>query len=188
MTQSGDRPRHWSSIDQSTRDATWRCSASRRIRHRCHRDRRRARHRPYVHALERYSTWSWASRVDLADYVAVVDHGDVVEPDGEGSRERLAAMLEGVDAPLTIFLGGDNAATWHAMGAFTGERLSEFGLITLDAHLDMRDGRSNGSPVRQLLEEGLDPRHVVQVGTRGVLELRGLRPRVDGARRAHHRA
>jgi formiminoglutamase len=115
-------------------------------------------------ALERYSTWSWASRVDLADYVAVVDHGDVEDPDGDGARERLAAMLEGVEAPLTIFLGGDNAATWHAMGAVAGEHLNEYGLITLDAHLDMRDGRSNGSPVRQLLDEGLDPRHVVQVG------------------------
>jgi formiminoglutamase len=115
-------------------------------------------------ALERYSTWSWASRVDLAEYVAVVDHGDLEDPDGDGARDRLASMLEGVDAPLTIFLGGDNAATWHAMGAFAGEHLEKFGLITLDAHLDMRDGRSNGSPVRQLLEEGLDPRHVVQVG------------------------
>ncbi|MGC2176561.1 MAG: arginase family protein [Acidimicrobiales bacterium] len=115
-------------------------------------------------ALERYSTWSWASRVDLAEYVAVVDHGDLDDPDGEGARGRLASMLEGVDAPLTIFLGGDNAATWHAMGAFAGDHLDKFGLITLDAHLDMRDGRSNGSPVRQLLEEGLDPRHVVQVG------------------------
>jgi formiminoglutamase len=115
-------------------------------------------------ALERYSTWSWASRVDLAEYVAVVDHGDVEDPDGDGARERLGAMLEGVEAPLTMFLGGDNAATWHAMGAFAGEQLDQFGLITLDAHLDMRDGRSNGSPVRQLLEEGLDPRHVVQVG------------------------
>jgi formiminoglutamase len=115
-------------------------------------------------ALHRYSTWSWASRVDLADYVAVVDHGDVAEPDGEGARERLAAMIEGVETPLAMFLGGDNAATWHAMGAFAGDQLDQFGLITLDAHLDMRDGRSNGSPVRQLLDEGLDARHVVQVG------------------------
>jgi formiminoglutamase len=115
-------------------------------------------------ALHRYSTWSWASRVDLAEYVAVVDHGDVEQPDGDGARGRLAAMLEGVDAPLTMFLGGDNAATWHAMGAFAGDQLDQFGLITLDAHLDMRDGRSNGSSVRQLLDEGLDPRHVIQVG------------------------
>lgn len=115
-------------------------------------------------ALHRYSTWSWASRVDLADYVAVVDHGDVTDPDGDGARERLAAMLEEVDTPLAMFLGGDNAATWHALGAFAGEQLDQFGLITLDAHLDMRDGRSNGSPVRQLLDEGLDARHVVQVG------------------------
>src|ERR1019366_4533110 len=39
-----------------------------------------------------------------------------------------------------------------------------YGFITLDAHLDMREGRSNGSPVRQLIDEGLDARHVVQVG------------------------
>jgi formiminoglutamase len=65
---------------------------------------------------------------------------------------------------LRVLLGGDNAATWHAMRALAGDELAEWGLITLDAHLDLRDGRSNGSPVRQLLEDGLDGHHVVQVG------------------------
>ena len=81
------------------------------------------------------------------------------------ARERVAAaLLEEARHALAMFLGGDNAATWHALGAFAGEQLDQFGLITLDAHLDMRDGRSNGSPVRQLLDEGLDAHHVVQVG------------------------
>ena len=115
-------------------------------------------------ALDLYSTWSWSSRVDLGEYVAIVDHGDVDDPDGEGGHERVAAALAAIEQPLTMILGGDNAATWHALSALMKERTQEFGLITLDAHLDMRDGRSNGSPVRQLLDEGLDGRHVVQVG------------------------
>jgi formiminoglutamase len=115
-------------------------------------------------ALDYYSTWSWSSRADLAEYVAVVDHGDVLDPDGEGGHERVAAALETIEQSPLVILGGDNAATWHAMSALMKDRPEEFGLITLDAHLDMRDGRSNGSPVRQLLEEGLDGHHVVQVG------------------------
>ncbi len=115
-------------------------------------------------ALNHYSTWSWSSRVDLAEYVAVVDHGDVDDPDGEGGHERVAEALLNIEQSPVVILGGDNAATWHAMSALMKDRVEEFGLITLDAHLDMRDGVSNGSPVRQLLEEGLDGHHVVQVG------------------------
>jgi formiminoglutamase len=115
-------------------------------------------------ALDYYSTWSWSSRVDLAEYVAVVDHGDVDDPDGEGGHDRVAEALLNIEQSPTVILGGDNAATWHAMSALMKDRVEEFGLITLDAHLDMRDGVSNGSPVRQLLEEGLDGHHVVQVG------------------------
>ncbi|MGC2486750.1 MAG: arginase family protein [Acidimicrobiales bacterium] len=116
------------------------------------------------HALGYYSTWSWSSRVDLAEYVAVVDHGDVDDPDGDGGHERVAEALMDIEQSPVVILGGDNAVTWHAMSALMKDRVSEFGLITLDAHLDMRDGVSNGSPVRQLLEEGLDGHHVVQVG------------------------
>lgn len=117
-------------------------------------------------ALEKYSTWSFRDRVDLADHVVLVDHGDVEDPDGEGGHERVAEALASAPptAALRIILGGDNAATWHALSALANDRAQEYGLITLDAHLDMRHGRSNGSPVRQLLDEGLDPRHVVQVG------------------------
>ena len=117
-------------------------------------------------ALEKYSTWSFRDQADLADIVAVVDRGDVKDPDGDGGYERVADLLArtAASAPLRIILGGDNAATWHALSALAKDELGEFGLITVDAHLDMRHGRSNGSPVRQLLDGGLDPRHVVQVG------------------------
>ena len=117
-------------------------------------------------ALTRFSTWSFQGRFDLSDYVALVDHGDVEDPDGEGGHERVAKALATIGKynKLNIILGGDNAATWHALGALGGENMDEFGLITMDAHVDMREGRSNGSPVRQLLAEGLDAHHVVQVG------------------------
>lgn len=117
-------------------------------------------------ALQRYSTWSIQNGVDLAEHVALVDYGDVRDPDGEKGSARVAKALAKVagDVELTIVLGGDNAATWHALRALAGDHFENYGLITLDAHFDMREGRSNGSPVRQLIAEGLDPHHVVQVG------------------------
>ncbi len=117
-------------------------------------------------ALERYSTWSYSEAIDLAEHVRLVDFGDVDSPDAAGGAERVADALARWDPSiaLRLILGGDNAATWLALRALSGGDFSNVGLVTLDAHLDMRDGISNGSPVRQLLEEGLDPHHVVQVG------------------------
>ena len=45
-----------------------------------------------------------------------------------------------------------------------GEELGDAGLITFDAHHDLRDGVSNGSPVRRLIEAGLPGTSVVQIG------------------------
>ena len=42
--------------------------------------------------------------------------------------------------------------------------LSKSGLITFDAHHDLRDGVSNGSPVRRLVEAGLPGHKIVQIG------------------------
>jgi formiminoglutamase len=117
-------------------------------------------------ALESYSTWSFSEAHDIAESVALVDFGDVDSPDAAGGPERVAGAMSRWDPAiaLRLILGGDNAATWLALRAISGGDYSNYGLVTLDAHLDMRDGVSNGSPVRQLLEEGLDGDHVVQVG------------------------
>ncbi len=98
--------------------------------------------------------------------MALVDYGDVDDPDGAGGGARVAEALArwAPDVALRLILGGDNAATWHVLRALAGGDYSNFGLVTLDAHLDMRDGVSNGSPIRQLLEDGFDGHHVVQVG------------------------
>ena len=42
--------------------------------------------------------------------------------------------------------------------------MSATGMVTLDAHHDVRDGMSNGSPVARLVESGMDGRAIVQIG------------------------
>lgn len=114
-------------------------------------------------ALARYSTYSAARDVDLAT-VAVIDAGDVADPDADAAHvvDRVRAVM--VASRLLVALGGDNSLTYGvALGAW-GEELGTAGLVTLDAHHDLRDGVSNGSPVRQLVEAGLDGSRIVQVG------------------------
>lgn len=116
-------------------------------------------------ALARYSTWSYEDDLDLAERVSLLDLGDVEDPDAAGALERVAtAMAPATDDELTIVLGGDNAATYLALAALANAEWDRVGLVTLDAHHDLREGVSNGSPVRQALADGLDGSHVVQVG------------------------
>ena len=117
-------------------------------------------------ALWRYSTHAPTRQVDVGA-LRVRDLGDREDPDADedGTQELVAAATQA--AALTLLLGGDNSITYAgalgALGALGGD-LSRAGLVTLDAHHDVRDGVSNGSPVRRLVEAGLDPRHIVQVG------------------------
>jgi len=92
----------------------------------------------------------------------IVDAGNVGEPDlnEQGAIDSVTALR----AELVIALGGDNAATVPTVLGRWGTAIGTAGLITLDAHHDLRDGITNGSPVRRLLEAGLDGRRVVQIG------------------------
>lgn len=113
-------------------------------------------------ALQRYSpTLVSPVLLDLDEALRVVDAGDVPAPDGadgeQAVRARVAELAGG--AALVVALGGDNSATYPVA---QGARAT--GMITLDAHHDLRDGVSNGSPVRRLVEGGLDPKRIVQIG------------------------
>ncbi|QAY72907.1 formimidoylglutamase [Agromyces protaetiae] len=104
--------------------------------------------------------------IDLAALVPIVDAGDIHEPDGDAgeARTRAAVAAALVRADSLIALGGDNSVTVAtALGAW-GDDLGTAGLVTIDAHYDLRDGVSNGSPVRRLIEAGLDPARIVQIG------------------------
>jgi formiminoglutamase len=97
--------------------------------------------------------------------VTVLDAGDVPEPDGLGEAAATARVAElAAGASLVIVLGGDNAATVPAALGTWGARIETAGLVTLDAHYDLRDGTTNGSPVRRLLEAGLSGDRTSQLG------------------------
>lgn len=118
-------------------------------------------------ALSRYSpTLMGPPVVDLDAALRIVNVGDVIEPDGDAGIARTVARVSELAAgtDLVIALGGDNSLTYPvARGAGAN------GLITIDAHFDLRDGVSNGSPVRRLVEdapvdERIDPTRIVQIG------------------------
>lgn len=115
-------------------------------------------------ALARFSTYSISHEIDLRD-LDLRDLGNVDSPDGDAGILRVAAAVTQVrnHHKLLIALGGDNSITYSVAAGLWSD-LSHCGLITLDAHLDLRDGKSNGSPVWRLIQAGMRGAHIVQIG------------------------
>jgi len=115
--------------------------------------------------LPRFSTYDVETGAELT--ARVHDAGDValkgVSPADGFAPVRDAVAAQGARA-LTVLIGGNNAVTRpgvHALG------LDRVGVLTLDAHFDLRDtdqGLTNGNPVQALLEDGLDGRRISQLG------------------------
>ena len=118
--------------------------------------------------LRRLSTYDVETGEELALRVLDAGDADVV---GMTPADGFAPIVDAVrrctlDFDLTLLLGGNNAVTRPAAHAL-GEPLSDVGLITLDAHFDLREtdqGLSNGNPVRALLEDGLPGANICQIG------------------------
>lgn len=112
-------------------------------------------------ALRRYSPFAHDADIEM---LTLTDAGDITDPDGDeaAAAERIGDVA--ARSRLLVALGGDNAATVPVAQGTWGSDIATAGLVTLDAHYDLRDGRSNGSPVRRLIEAGLDGRRVVQIG------------------------
>jgi formiminoglutamase len=115
-------------------------------------------------ALEKYSTFSGSKEIDLRG-LSFTDLGDVLNPDGLDGKKRVAKKLENVlnSYQTLIALGGDNSITFSVASSIFKD-LSKVGLVTLDAHHDLRDGMSNGSPVWRLIQAGLPGKNIVQIG------------------------
>jgi formiminoglutamase len=119
-------------------------------------------------ALRRFSTYHAGLDVDLESVVAV-DYGDldVADLDGYTALHAVMAGLDGVpESDLLAILGGDNAITRPAVRALA-PRLRDVGLLTVDAHHDVRGfhaGPTNGTPVRGLIDDGLPGRQIIQIG------------------------
>lgn len=129
--------------------------------------------------LPRFSTYDVETGEEL-DF-RVHDAGDVplkaVSPADAFEPIRDAVKAHSHRA-LTILVGGNNAITRAGVHALGLERV---GVLTLDAHFDLRDtdqGLTNGNPIQALLEDGLDGSRISQVG---------LAPFAN-TRRAHEKA
>ncbi|HVQ07700.1 MAG TPA: arginase family protein [Allosphingosinicella sp.] len=119
-------------------------------------------------ALKRLSTYDLVEAIELD--LLVHDAGDVgvqgLMPAAGFDPIRAAVEACVAGHELTILLGGNNAVTRPAAHGL-GLPLAEIGLITFDAHFDMRDtdaGPMNGNPVRCLLEDGLPGANICQIG------------------------
>jgi formiminoglutamase len=119
-------------------------------------------------ALKRLSTYDLETQTDLS-HVRVHDFGNL--PIAElTTADALTPVREAVhkasrQSDLTIILGGHNGLTRPGVHG-TGS-LNSTGLLTLDAHFDLRDtdgGLNNGNPIQALLEDGVPGAHISQVG------------------------
>lgn len=118
-------------------------------------------------ALPRMSVYDLETRTDLSG-LRVHDQGDLdlklVSPADAFAPIRDAVAAEVGRRRLTVLVGGNNAVTRPGVH---GVGLERAGLLTLDAHFDLRDtdcGLTNGNPIRALLEDGMDGRRISQIG------------------------
>jgi formiminoglutamase len=119
--------------------------------------------------LDRLSTYDLEFDRDLS-HIAVTDLGDLAlqETPPAAALDPLSSAVRGALAgnDAVVLLGGDNSITRPACHGIATE-VERAGLLTFDAHLDLRDLHpelSNGNPVRALLADGLPGSHIVQIG------------------------
>jgi formiminoglutamase len=118
--------------------------------------------------LRRIGRYDIESGREIAARIA--DHGDVAVA-GMSIEQATGPIRSAVETSttrrdLTLLIGGNNAVTRPGVLGL-GMPIERVGLITLDAHFDMREtdeGLSNGNPVRALIEDGLPGTNIAQVG------------------------
>jgi arginase family enzyme len=104
----------------------------------------------------------------------VCDRGDLLL-DGLSIEDATPCIRDAVEVSvgaheLTLLIGGNNAVTRPGVMGLAdalGVSLERIGLITLDAHFDLRatgKGLGNGNPVRALREDGLPGANICQIG------------------------
>jgi formiminoglutamase len=120
-------------------------------------------------ALRRMSVYDLETETDLSS-LAVHDAGDlnlkIVTPADAFEPIRQAVAAQAGTRELTILLGGNNAVTRPGVHGLD-PALWRVGLLTLDAHFDLRDtdcGLTNGNPIQALLEDGLPGERISQIG------------------------
>ena len=114
-------------------------------------------------ALLRYSTYCASHDQDLNE-LKICDVGNVKSPDHAEGEQRVHEKLQNLRDKFLIAIGGDNSITYSVATGLWGSQINNAGLITFDAHHDLRDGKTNGSPVQRLVNAGLSGTRIVQIG------------------------
>jgi formiminoglutamase len=125
--------------------------------------------------MHSFSTYSIEEESDLWDH-SITDFGDIEMhvTDLFTSQSRIHSVLKDIGAQhseaCVITLGGDHSVSAAAIKAFQETR-GRVGIIQFDAHFDLRNtedgGPSNGTPFRQLIENGvITGDQLVQIGIR----------------------
>jgi formiminoglutamase len=120
-------------------------------------------------AMKRMSVYDLETEADLSG-LRVFDAGDIGLERAQPA-EAFAPIVETLipftrEHQLTIVLGGNNAVTRPCVHALDAT-LQRVGVLTLDAHFDLRDtdcGLTNGNPIQALLDDGLPGAHIAQIG------------------------
>ena len=119
-----------------------------------------------------------ALRVNVFDYLSVVDYGDIPIAPGfiEESYRAIVAGLQPIHerGVVPIAIGGDHSIVLAELRAAAAKH-GPLGLAHLDSHSDTWDSYwgqkyTHGTPFRRAVEEELiDPSRSIQVGMRGSL-------------------
>ena len=125
---------------------------------------------------ELFSTYYIDEMVDVRDF-KIGDLGDVklhatdVAVSHANIEEAMRQVLEQHPGKLYATIGGDHSITAPIVRAIAKHSEKKIGIVQFDTHLDMRDfsgGRTNGTPIRQLVDEGIvDGENVVNIGLHG---------------------
>ena len=115
-------------------------------------------------ALAKYSSFAESTTLDLRS-ISMTDLGDVDSPDFADGESRVANFAADLlnKHKLIVALGGDNSITYSLAKGLWND-VKNIGVITFDAHHDLRDGESNGSPIWRLIQAGLPGKNIVQIG------------------------
>jgi agmatinase len=115
-------------------------------------------------------TFSFKSNIDIED-LKIHDLGDLhISNNVETTLIRLQNTVEELsESQIPIFLGGEHTIT---LGAIRGIGGNNAAIISLDAHLDLRDkyldlATSHATFMRRLKEQ-IRPKKIIELGTRAV--------------------
>jgi formiminoglutamase len=125
--------------------------------------------------MQSFSTYSIELEKDMWD-CTITDFGDIEMhvTDLFESQSRIYSVLKEIQEEhkdaVVITLGGDHSVSAGAIRAFQETR-GKVGIIQFDAHFDLRNtedgGPSNGTPFRQLIENGIiTGDQLIQIGIR----------------------